>query len=210
MPVNPIEIDDATETSCASWLPSPDSLYRLSIEKYEAMVASGLFTRHDRFHLIDGLLVAKMIADPPHCAASDATRMHIESLLPSGWHVRNDRPLRIWNGASVPEPDLVVAREIIWDYQDRHPEPADVALIVEIASTSLYEDRGMAQIYGAGGIPMYWIVNLNDRRVEVHSDRGPKGYQSHRIHSEDQSVPLVIDGRELGQIPVSDMLPRRR
>ena len=35
-------------------------LYRMSIEQYEAMVASGVFTSEDRFELIEGLLVAKM------------------------------------------------------------------------------------------------------------------------------------------------------
>ena len=57
------------------WVPSPGSLYRLSIEQYEAMVASGVFTKRDRFHLINGLLVAKMTEYPPHAAACDATRL---------------------------------------------------------------------------------------------------------------------------------------
>ena len=37
----------------------------------------------------------------------------------------------------------------------------------EIASSSLAEDRKMASVYGNAGIPVYWIVNLVDRQVEV-------------------------------------------
>jgi hypothetical protein len=32
------------------WVPSP--LYRLTLDQYEAMVASDAFTANDRFHLI--------------------------------------------------------------------------------------------------------------------------------------------------------------
>jgi hypothetical protein len=49
------------------WIPSP--LYRMSLEQYEAMVASGVFTKRDRFHLINGYLVAKMTQNPPHTVA---------------------------------------------------------------------------------------------------------------------------------------------
>ena len=160
------------------WIPSPGSLYRLSIEQYEAMVASGVFTKRDRFHLINGLLVAKMTEYPPHSAASEATRLAIEPLLPAGWHPRSDKPLRIPNYASVPEPDLVIARGTVWDYQDRHPEPANVALVAEVANSSPLRNPAMAGIYGKGGVPVYWIVNLVDRQVEVHTNPGPGGYGS--------------------------------
>ena len=46
--------------------PPARSLYRLSIEKYEAMVQSGVFTKRDRIELIEGFLVAKMTQHPPH------------------------------------------------------------------------------------------------------------------------------------------------
>ena len=41
----------------------------MSLEKYEAMVASGAFTKRDRFHLINGYLVEKMTQYPPHASS---------------------------------------------------------------------------------------------------------------------------------------------
>ena len=55
MPVDPVN---------PGWVPSP--LYRMTVEKYEAMVTSGAFTKRDRFHLINGYLVEKMTQNPPH------------------------------------------------------------------------------------------------------------------------------------------------
>jgi Uma2 family endonuclease len=51
-------------------------------------------------------------------------------------------------------------------------------LVVEVADSSLNDDRMQADIYGRAGVPAYWIINLIDRRVEVYSDSGPSGYQS--------------------------------
>jgi Uma2 family endonuclease len=203
------ETEPVVQTPGLGWVPSPGSLYRLSIEQYEAMIASGVFTKRDRFHLINGFLVAKMSEDPPHSAVSDATRLLIESLLPKGWHIRPDKPLRIPSNSSVPEPDLVITRGNCWNYQERHPEPANVALVVEVASSSLTEDRGMADIYGKGGVSVYWIVNLVDRQVEVHTDPGRGGYGSRQILKPGQEIPVVVDEVERGRIVAADIMPRR-
>jgi Uma2 family endonuclease len=189
------------------WLPLPRSLYRLSVEQYEAIVASGVFKKRDRIQLINGLLVTKMTEYPPHSAVCEASRLEIDPLLPTGWHIRNDRPLRIPNYASVPEPDIVVVRGTWRDYASRHPEPPDAAFIVEVSDSSLYEDRGMADIYAAAGIAAYWIINLVDRQVELHTDPSPTGYRSRQVLTPGQSVPVVVDGVEVGRIDVNDIMP---
>jgi Uma2 family endonuclease len=189
------------------WVPSLPTLYRLSIAQYEAMVASGVFTKRDRLHLINGFLVAKMTEYPPHAAACDGVRFAIEALLPTGWYVRPDKPLKIPNCISVPEPDVVVARGTWRDYNQRHPEPSQAPLVVEVSSSSLLEDRRMALVYGRGGVAVYWIVNLIDRQVEVHTDPGPDGYHTVQVFSSDQAVPLFLEGTELGRIAVTDILP---
>jgi Uma2 family endonuclease len=202
--ITPLQPTTATQPS---WVPSLPTLYRLSIAQYEAMVASGVFTKRDRLHLINGFLVAKMTEYPPHAAACEGVRQAITPLLPPGWHVRSDKPLKIPNCISVPEPDVVVARGTWRDYNQRHPEPSQAPLVVEVSSSSLLEDRRMALVYGRGGVAVYWIVNLIDRQVEVHTDPGPDGYRTVQVFSSDQAVPLFLEGTELGRITVTDILP---
>jgi Uma2 family endonuclease len=196
--------------SANDWLPPPESLYRMSVEKYEAMVASGVFTKRDRFELLNGFLVTKMTQYPPHAATCDGLCLTLQSLLPAGWSIRNGRPLRIPSRSSEPEPDVAVVRGGWRQYQARHPEPKDVALLVEVADSSLRDDRTiMARIYGGGGVPVYWIVNLVDRRVEVHREPSATGYGQIELFAEGTSVPVVIDGVEVGRIAVNDILPNR-
>jgi Uma2 family endonuclease len=84
-------------------------------------------------------------------------------------------------------------------------------MIVEVADSSLADDRKLAtEVYGPVGIPVYWIVNLVHRQVEVYTEPGPRGYGSMAVFAEGQSVPVVIGGEPLGRIAVADILPSRR
>ena len=196
-------------TADPGWIPSP--LYRMTVEQYEAMVASGAFSKQDRFHLINGYLVAKMTQNPPHGVADELCGVELARIFPADrYHVRGAKPVRLPGRASEPEPDRCVVRGTIRDYEDRHPEPDDIALVVEVADSSLAEDRQMAsQVYGPSGVPVYWIVNLVQRQVEVYTDPKPEGYRSCVVFTEAQSVPVVIDGQPLGNISVADLLPSR-
>ena len=190
----------------SGWIPSP--LYRMTVEQYEAMVESGAFKSSDRFHLINGYLVAKMTQNPPHVVADELCGGELLRIIPPGWHLLTAKPIRLPGRDSEPEPDRCVVRGKIRDYEGRHPGPDDIAMVVEIADSSLAEDREMAAaVYGPSGVPVYWIVNVVNRQVEVYSDPGPQGYRSRMDFPEGQVVPVVIDGQQLGEIAVDDILP---
>jgi Uma2 family endonuclease len=144
-----------------------------------------------------------------HRVAVQRTMRAIERLLPPGWHAAKEEPVRIPNRRSEPEPDVSVVLGSIDDYTDYHPGPADVALVVEVTRTTAAKDRKLARVYGAGGIPTYWIVNVPKRRLEVYA--GPIGgrYPPPTILGETESVELVIAGQVAGRIAVADLLPRR-
>jgi Uma2 family endonuclease len=185
-----------------------ESIYRVSLEQYESMVRSGIFTKRDRIQLVNGFLVAKpMTQNPPHSTADDLCGQALDRICPPGWYVRAGKPVRLPNTTSLPEPDRCLVRGQVRDYLARDPEPTDIALVVEIADSSLAEDRAMATIYGASGIPIYWIVNLVDRQLEVYSSPSPAGYQSCGILKPGGRAPVVAGGVEIGQIAVADILP---
>ena len=184
---------------------------RLSVEKYEAMVASGVLTKRDRVELIEGHLVQKMTKHPPHSVTTGLCLDAIDRALPSGWHTRQEQPVRIPDRDSEPEPDVSVAHGIRTDYLELHPGPDDLALVVEVAHSTVEDDRAMALTYGGGGIPVYWLVNIPDRQLEVYTDpsgpAGPIGYRRCEVLRPGDIVPLLLDGREVARIPVADLLP---
>jgi Uma2 family endonuclease len=191
----------------SAWIPS--SLYRLTLDQYEAMVDAGIFTGKDRVHLINGYLVEKMTYQPPHAVADELCGSELARVIPPGWYIRPAKPIRIRcpGRDSKPEPDRAVVRGTIRDYTHRTPEPADVALVVEVSKSSLDDARAMAGIYGRAGIPFYWIINLVAGQVEVYSNPGPSGYGSFEVLAPPHVLEVVIEGAAVGEIPVADVLP---
>jgi Uma2 family endonuclease len=148
-----------------------------------------------------------MAESPLHGAVCDAVRLAIEAILLAGWYIRSEKGLRIPSQISVPRPDLVIVRGAPRDYLARYPEPADTALVVEVSYTSVDQDRLMADIYAAGGVPVYWLVNVEDGQVEVYSDPGPDGYRTHEVLAPGHVLHVVVDGVDIGEIAVADILP---
>ncbi len=181
----------------------------ITVDQYERMIDAGTIGEDAPVELIEGRLVPKMTKKPDHMSASGRARRAIERVLPSGWHARIAGPVRIPSRDSEPEPDLAVVRGDIDDYEERHPDPGDVALVVEISKSSLAEDRKLAETIGGAGIPVYWIVNLVARQLEVYSRPANGTYTSSTIFKKNDLVDLVLDDQIVAQIRVSDLLPRR-
>jgi Uma2 family endonuclease len=167
----------------------------------------GELLNEPKVELIDGLMVAKTVKNPPHTVACGLTQAAINGLVPTGWHTRMGDPVRITR-QDEPEPDVVVALGARRDYSTKHPGPKDVAIVVEVADTTLAKDRLRAAVYGGrGGIPVYWIVNLTDRQVEVYTRPRAKGYTSCAIYKPGSQLPVFVDGVTVGHIAVDDLLP---
>jgi Uma2 family endonuclease len=204
-------LDVPVESSSGNGAPHPvssmidatETLYRFTAEEYEQIAE---ILDDDRVELIDGYLVKKMTKLPPHVLACARVLAAITRLMPAGWHARPGEPVRLGQ-RSEPEPDVSLARGAPDDYSGAHPGPSDIGLLVEVADTTLPKDRRRTQTYGPAGIPVYWIVNLVDRQIEVYSDPRPDGYATLAIYRSGQHVPVVLDGTIVGQVAVDDILP---
>jgi hypothetical protein len=173
------------------------------------MIDAGKLTDDDALELLEGWLVPKMPKNPPHRVSTRLTHSALGRLLPE-WYLESQEPMT--TSDSEPEPDVYVARGKVRDYSARHPGPQDMRLIVEIADTTLARDRGIKKrLYARAAIPVYWIVNLPDRCVEVFTvPSGPAetpDYEQRQVYGENDRVPVVLDGKELGQLEVKAILP---
>jgi Uma2 family endonuclease len=187
-----------------------EPVFRLSVDQYHELIRAGQLTEDDPVELLEGILVFKMPKNTPHTTVCRLGRRAIEPLLPAGYFYDSEQPITLAVGE--PEPDGAVVRGRIEDYARAHPGPGDVALVIEVADTSLERDRGIKlRSYARAGIPLYWIVNLTDRQVEVYaqpdSAAEPPTYRGRDIFKEDGCIGLSIGGMSLGDIAVHDLLP---
>jgi Uma2 family endonuclease len=185
----------------------------VSVAQYHEMINSGELGEDDPIELLHGRLVVKMTKNPAHCSSNWRTRAALERLVPAGWYVTSQDPITLED--SEPEPDLTVAEGDPDRYFDRHPGAADVGLLVEVADTTLQRDQTVKRaIYAEARIPVYWIVNLVDRQVEVCTQpSGPcehPDYGQCDIYRLGDEIPVVIRGQEVGRITAAELLPKTR
>jgi Uma2 family endonuclease len=183
------------------------AVHRITVDEYERIIRAGALEDPSRVELIDGYLADKMAKNPEHSYSATTVHEILAGRLPAGWASRKEEPVRI-PAYNEPEPDVSIVRGVNADYRHRTPEPVDVALLVEVSDSSLSQDRDPKLLaYARGGIPVYWIVSLVNRQVEVYTGPGPTGYQSRVDFKPGQHVPLAIGGQTLQPIAVDDILP---
>jgi Uma2 family endonuclease len=178
----------------------------MNVDQYEQLGVAGVL-HGQPVELINGLLVRKMVKNPPHVLACEAMRDQLLPLVPRGWRLTIEAPVRIPD-YDEPEPDLAVVRGMRDEYKDRHPCPADLGILIEVADATLDRDRGEKLLaYARGRVQVYWIVNLVDRQLEIYTSSTPTGYQEKRVLGHDEQVTVIIDDQEAGQFAVAAILP---
>jgi Uma2 family endonuclease len=199
----PVKMPDAARTPIFS-------LRRFTVDEYHRMIEAGVLHEGEPTELLDGWITSKMGRNPPHDVAVSLAEDALRQVLPMGWFRRIQSATT--TRTSEPEPDVTAVRGKPRDYVKSHPKPKDVGLAVEVADTSLDFDRNFkGPLYARERIPVYWIINLIDRQVEVYSEPGGKGkaakYRRLDNYHSGEMVPLILDGKEVAQIAVDDVLP---
>ena len=165
---------------------------------------AGLFAGQ-RFELIDGDLIDKMGQNPPHANAIRILLGWLTKIFGAG-QVQAQLPVEAATAEqerSLPEPDLAVFVEAKSDYARRHPRGDELALAIEVADTTLQYDTTIKRdLYARAGVPEYWVLDINGRRLIVHRNlsRGKFG----QIESVPEDSVVSAGG---AHIPVSELLP---
>lgn len=166
--------------------PVPEEIRPLKRVEYEKLVDLGAF-EDEKIELLEGVLVPMSPVGFPHCFSVQALTELLVLALAGRATIRPQLPFAA-SDLSEPEPDFIVAPRS--DYLTGHPDEAH--LIIEVSESSLAKDRGVKlRIYALRGVPEYWIVNLVDRRVEVHRDPEASGFRTTLTYEPGDSIRLV-------------------
>jgi Uma2 family endonuclease len=186
------------------------SFPRFTVARYQRMIETGILTPEDKVELLENYMVLKTQRNPPHDGTIDLLKAALPARVPAGWLLRIQQTIVLSD--SQPEPDFAIVRGTPRSYLTRHPGPADIGVVIEVADASLLRDqRDKTRIYARAGLPHYWIVNLVNQRIEVYSQ--PSGpvpvptYLPSQTYQPGDDLPLVLDGVTVGTVPVAELLP---
>ncbi len=184
--------------------------WRWTRREYEQAAELGWFDGQ-RVELIKGKVYIKMPQNPPHTLALRASSQTTTRVFGPGFDVRQQLPLLLSTDGE-PEPDILVVPGS-WEDYIQHPTQADVVLLIEISDTTLrYDQNQKAALYAEAGLADYWLLNVNNRTLQVRRDPAPLpnqpsvfAYQTLTVYTETDSVaPLALPQTSIN---VANLLP---
>jgi Uma2 family endonuclease len=185
--------------------------HRFTVDEYHKMGEAGVFGEDDRVELIDGEVVEMPPIGWRHARCVRRLNNLFAELVGGAagrYQVDAQNPIFL-SEYGEPQPDLVLLSDE--PPEGRLPGPAEIALIVEVADTSLAYDREKKlPLYAEAGIPEAWIVDLSKDRIEVYTEpgRGGGGYGKVFLLSRgEELVSPTIPGLSFS---VAEVLPRGR
>lgn len=153
------------------------------------MVEAGVLAEDEPVELLDGRLVVMTPQGPPHSATITRLQARLHDAYGDRFLVRTQLPLDAGEH-DLPEPDLAIVRPDETAYMTRHPTGRDAVLVVEVALTSQAVDRAKARLYARAGVAVYWLLDLEARRLEVRTDPAHDGYEVTTVLAPNRSVDL--------------------
>lgn len=176
--------------------------HRFTAEEYHRMAEVGLLREDARVELIGGEILDMSPIGWRHAECVNRLNKILVRLVGDRYAVNVQNPIALGE-EDEPQPDLALAKED--PNRRRLPGPEDVVLVVEVSDTTLAYDKNVKlPLYAGVGIPESWIVDLQGRKVEVHTNPGPGGYLSVREASPGEQIrAAIIEGLSL---PVDEIL----
>ncbi len=148
----------------------------LTIDDFLLLDSSGAFATYGRTELIEGEVLLMAAQHRPHARLKMNLAFALKDALAA-----IASPLSVLAEVTVsipphnaPEPDVVLTNAA----EGEGPVPvSSVALIVEIADSTLAENLGSKmRIYARGGVPEYWVADLQGGIMHLFSRPVGEGY----------------------------------
>lgn len=167
--------------------------YHWTVDALYRALDAGVFEHPERLELIQGRIIEKMSQDAAHRAMRVRIGNRFRAAFAAQLVVIDECPVRIAYDGEL-TPDIVALHGTEADFDTRHPEGRDVAVLVEVSNTTMIYDLGeKAMQYSQAGVSDYWVVLVKENAIVVHREPSPEGYKEvMRLTESDTLSPLAM------------------
>ena len=145
------------------------ALRKFTVDEYHRMGEIGVLSPDERTELLEGEIIVMAAIGNKHAFCVDFFTDVLT--IPT---VKEHALVRVQNAIflddrSQVQPDISLARRR--SYADGIPRPEDILLLIEVADSTIGEDRReKIPLYARHGIPEAWLADVNARAVDIHTD----------------------------------------
>jgi Uma2 family endonuclease len=138
---------------------------RFTVAEVWAMIEHGIIDPDEKFELIDGDFLPMSPKNHRHERTKHILNRALGRVIDDSLFVGIETTIYLDEWTFV-EPDLVVVPERLRTEEVTGP---DILVAIEIADTSLRRDRDLkAPRYAQAGVPLFWLIDVNARRITIH------------------------------------------
>jgi len=149
----------------------------------------------NKTELINGVIYDMVPPGPGHSYVVGKIAKYLITSL-NDEIVRQEQPVQLLP-VNAPQPDFAILKPGKMGYKTSHPQASDVIALIEVSDTTLsYDSNEKMRLYAQANIPLYFIVDLQNKKILKHTDPGQNGYKkiqaSQAVHIESLSVLMQL------------------
>ena len=167
--------------------------FRFTVRQYYDLAEKGVLAPDAHIELIRGEIIEMFPQGPFHASQSSVIYDWFLEIFRDLARVRMEKPV-ILSDHSSPEPDIAVVTLNSDDpyYRNGHPTEKDIHLLIEISDSSYLHDRNVKlPLYAEFEIPEVWIINVQQRQIEVYRQPANGEYGNRETYSSDSDAVLT-------------------
>ncbi|AFZ35928.1 protein of unknown function DUF820 [Stanieria cyanosphaera PCC 7437] len=164
--------------------------FKWSISNWHELVESGVL-EDQPVQLLEGEIIEMSPEGVPHSYTNDSVVKYLRKILQGLADVKESHPVTLDN--SEPQPDIAVVRLPETIYKQHHPYPQDIYWLIEISNQTLKLDLEQKSItYARNGIPEYWVIDLINNKLIVHTQPNNSIYTQIQEFTTGQITPQAF------------------
>jgi Uma2 family endonuclease len=166
---------------------------KFTVEDYHNFIDSGVFKPEERLELWEGEFIEMSPIGKRHAGCIDAISEMLRDYLQKQAIIRTQNPI-VLSDFSEPQPDVTLLKRRDDFYRTVNATAKDVLLTMEVSDTTAKFDRDIKfPRYAENGIQEAWLIDLENDRVEIHTQPTAKGYKLVKIlHRGDIAESMVL------------------
>ena len=165
---------------------------KFTVDEYHYFIEQGVFKPEERLELIEGELIEMSPIGKRHASRVNFLIELLRDFLGKNVIISPQNPI-VLDDFSEPQPDVCLLRRREDFYRQTNATAKDVLLVIEVADTTVKYDRDVKfPRYAANGIEEAWLIDLENDRVEIHSEPSQFGYSLVKILHRGQTAESIV------------------
>ena len=178
--------------------------HKYTVDEYHYFIEHNVFKPEERIELWEGEFIEMSPIGKRHASCLNYLIEFLRDILGKSVIISPQNPI-VLNDFSEPQPDVCLLKRREDFYRQTGAVAKDVILAIEVADTTVKFDRDVKfPRYASNGIRESWLIDLENDRVEIHSEPTENGYSLVKILHRGQTAESTVLPEI--KIPVEDIL----